>query len=254
MYSNGQPQPNTVAPTCVGVNVVVSPSYPDTMLPADSPWQGRFVRRLSNTCGVCSVQPSLVHRSMDDLAASHARNELQRTSRMGGRLRGQHYSSSYVYRGQPLRAKVPVMEEAFVKVIGASLGAFGVWAVLAGIIVPALSKAFPEWRKVSSSNETSIRDSLMHRVETLEARVVTLEAVNLRQREQYEAEIRIMRHRLNNESATFDMLLMLIEAAPLKITDHVDRIKKMRFERAQNVAIESGAMVASSVDDGRAVV
>lgn len=157
------------------------------------------------------------------------------------------------------------MGEAFEKMVGASLGAFGVWAVLAGIIFPALAKAFPEWRKVSGSNEGAIRDTLIHRIDTLEKRIGDLESEAQRQREkhelemnqqrdQHEAENRIMRHKLNNESATLDMLLMLFEAAPDRISEHIERIKQMRAERARNVAIESGAMSASSLNDGRAVV
>ena len=130
-----------------------------------------------------------------------------------------------------------------------SLGSIGLWGIIAGTVFTALSKAIPEWRKGTHTNEDNIREDLIHRIDALETRIHQLEDENQRQREHHDSEMRVMRHKLNNETASLDALLMLMEAVPDKVGEHVERIKEMRKERAQNIAIESGNLSAKSLNN-----
>ena len=120
-----------------------------------------------------------------------------------------------------------------------------------GIVLGALLRSIPKWREAEIGGEAGLRADMVHRIDKLESQVLGLETENQRQREKYEAAMRIMSHKLANETASLDALLMLLEAAPGKLSEHVDRIKSMRAERARNVAIETAGLNAMTVSDGR---
>jgi hypothetical protein len=130
------------------------------------------------------------------------------------------------------------------KIEGMTPGAYGIF-VLVALALAALIKAWPSLRKMNIEADGSL---LMARIGTLEKQISTLEAKMGEDQERHAAEMQIMRHRLNNETAALDALLLLLEAAPEKVAENITRIKEMRHARAQVAALESGAMAGAAIN------
>jgi len=126
-------------------------------------------------------------------------------------------------------------------------GAYGIF-VLVVIAIGTLIKVWPSLRKMNIEADGSLRSDLLGRIGTLERHVATLEAKLSEDQERHAAEMQIMRHRLNNETAALDALLLLLEAAPEKVAENISRIKEMRHARAQVAALESGAMAGAAIN------
>jgi peptidoglycan hydrolase CwlO-like protein len=133
------------------------------------------------------------------------------------------------------------------KIEGMTPGAYGIF-VLVALALAALIKAWPSLRKMNIEADGSLRSDLMARIGTLEKQISTLEAKMGEDQERHAAEMQIMRHRLNNETAALDALLLLLEAAPEKVAENITRIKEMRHARAQVAALESGAMAGAAIN------
>lgn len=88
---------------------------------------------------------------------------------------------------------------------------------LLGIII----RQILPWRRQVDEVAQHLRDDLLRRVEKLER---TLERERLR----HNAERALDRHRLNNVTACFDAMLLLLEMNPGRATEIVVKIKEMR--------------------------
>lgn len=117
-------------------------------------------------------------------------------------------------------------------------GAWGSFLVLCGIIIRQVGP----WRKQSIEAAQRLRDDLLHRVEKLEK---TLD----RERARHNAERALDRHRLNNVTACFDALMMLLETNPERASEAVAKIKEMRARQLESEALEKGAIHAAMIAD-----
>lgn len=123
---------------------------------------------------------------------------------------------------------------------------------LAGVWIAALSflgllvRQVVPWKKIASDAEAHLRTDLIRRIERLE-RILD------RERTRHNAERALDRHRLNNVTQCFDALLLLIEMAPEKATDAVQKIKTMREAQlsaeSEEKAIIRAAEIAADQDE-----
>lgn len=113
------------------------------------------------------------------------------------------------------------------------------WALTFSVII-ALIKGWPAIADAALKAKMALGDRRVSRIEKLEARIEE-------QRVSYEAEISILRHDLNNVRASFDALLLLIESAPEKAAEHVERIKSKRKEQDANQAAEKATIRAARI-------
>lgn len=122
------------------------------------------------------------------------------------------------------------------------------------IALIVLIKSWPSIRQVELVADQSLRGDLLGRITALEAEIIAVRKAMDHERtrheaeirtmtERHSAEIRIMRHQLNNETASLDMLLAMLETAPNKVTESIGRIKEMRAQRRLEIAAEIGALV-----------
>lgn len=121
-----------------------------------------------------------------------------------------------------------------------SVGIIGVFALCITAVVTVWLRGFPTLKRDQLDADGLLRKDLLARLLAVEVRLASVEADNVRLRELHAGEMTIMRHKLANETASLDALLMLLAAVPDKVNDHIERIKQMRDERARNVAIETG--------------
>jgi hypothetical protein len=84
-------------------------------------------------------------------------------------------------------------------------------------------------------------------VDTLTERLARVEADQARERALCDANLAVLRHRLNNALQLFEGLLMVIEAAPDKAADYVSKIKERRAQQEQAEATEKAAIQAAII-------
>lgn len=118
-------------------------------------------------------------------------------------------------------------------------GTTGSFLALLAVIV----KTWVPIRKMRLSADETFRGELMERVEKLESKIDE-------ERARCEADLSIMRHRMNNVTMCFDALLLLIETAPEKAADHVAKIKAMRVTQQEVEAKEKATYHAAKVAAG----
>lgn len=121
----------------------------------------------------------------------------------------------------------------------------GVWIAALSLVGMLIRQAVP-WKKVSSDSDAHLRADLIRRVEKLERMLE-------RERARHNAERSIDRHRLNNVTQCFDALLLLIETAPERATEAVQKIKAMReaqqIAEAEEKAIIRAAEIAADREE-----
>lgn len=122
----------------------------------------------------------------------------------------------------------------------------GVWGLIAGIVIWWI-RGEPDRRRARTEQDSSLRTDLLSRLKMLEHEVKLLTAKSEADREHHEAEMRIMRHKLGNETTSLDALLMLLETNPDKVGDAVFRIKEMRKRQADIVAEQYAQVMAARV-------
>jgi len=120
------------------------------------------------------------------------------------------------------------------------------WGVLA-LLVTAMVRLWPAMTKLSSDREKSLLEARAADNAELRQRVEDLEQRLDKDRTQHEAERKIDRHRINNLTQCLDALLMLLEVAPDKASEHVNKIKEMRERQAANETVEKAAVQAASI-------
>ncbi len=137
------------------------------------------------------------------------------------------------------------------------------WSPLAALalMVVAWLKIRPQLKQISSQSETEktrlsnereagLVASLSARVSTLENEIVLLRQGMDRERAAHEAEMRVVRHRLHNETTSLDGLLDLLQVNPDRVIESVAAIKERRARNKQAIAAEQGAMAGAQMKDG----
>jgi hypothetical protein len=117
-------------------------------------------------------------------------------------------------------------------------GAWGAFLALLGIIVRQVGP----WRKLSIDADQRLRDDLLRRVEKLERELDRKEI-------RHQAERAADRHKLNNIGQCFDAMIIMLEAAPEKVSEIVVRIKEMRARQLEAEAMEKAVIHAASIAD-----
>lgn len=121
----------------------------------------------------------------------------------------------------------------------ASLPALSLAALLLAVI--AAIKVWPQLRQMQIESDSSLRGVLMGRVNELETRVADLERLLAKEQASHAVEISDLQHDLRNETACLDAFLLLAEANPDNVLEHIPRIKEMRERHKQRVALKVGA-------------
>lgn len=126
---------------------------------------------------------------------------------------------------------------------GWSPTAYSVLALLVttwGVIATAFIKQWGPWRKIKVDADEAFRVALSERV-------TSLERLNARQAARHEAERAHDRHRLNNVTQCFDMLLMLIKTNPDKAGEVVEMVEAMRARQLIAEAEEKAVIRAAEI-------
>lgn len=87
----------------------------------------------------------------------------------------------------------------------------------------------------------------MHLVRQLNARVETVETMAAQERAICDANLSVLRHRVNNLSGAFDSLLLMAEMAPDRVPEFAARIKQRRAAQEQAEAAEKAAVAAAAL-------
>ena len=130
----------------------------------------------------------------------------------------------------------------------------GLLNLLVGGALVAWIKQRPKMRELEQTAEGKLREDLMERVRKLEADAATQAAIREAERARHEAEMSIMRHRVNNSDQCLDALLLLLKTAPEKVDQAVHHIEAMRARQREEIATEKGAQAGAQVAVTAAVV
>jgi hypothetical protein len=95
-------------------------------------------------------------------------------------------------------------------------------------------------------------DVAMNLVQVLSQRVATVEDQSAQERALCDANLTVLRHRINNLSMSFNGLLLVMELSPDKAGEYVARIKEQRAQQELAEAAEKAAVTAASVSSARA--
>jgi hypothetical protein len=117
--------------------------------------------------------------------------------------------------------------------------AAGVW-VAALSFLGMLVRQIAPWKKQAAEVDERLRNDLIRRVERLERTLDTERAI-------HKAERSLDRHRLNNVTNCFDALLLLLEMAPERATEAVQKIKAMRADQLRAESEEKALIRAAEI-------
>jgi len=116
----------------------------------------------------------------------------------------------------------------------------GLLNLLVGGALVSWIRSRPRLKEIEVDADSDLRKDLLKRVETLERKLDEERAI-------HEAQIAIMRHRLNNSDQCIDALLMLLETSPDKVSEAVGMIKEMRARQREAEAQEKAAFHAAKI-------
>ena len=125
-------------------------------------------------------------------------------------------------------------------VVGPICGAIGAMVTMA-------IRTRPQLAKIKADGDAALVAKLMARVEALEKQVELLQKQVEQERARHAAIEQITRHALANERQANDALLMLWETSPDKIPEHIHRIKAMRAEQADRLAMEKATITGAQL-------
>ncbi len=133
--------------------------------------------------------------------------------------------------------------ETLVQIAGSSFERAPWGWLLTFSVIGVIIKGWPAIQDAVTRAKTALGDRRLSRIEKLEAKLE-------QQSVAHEAEVKILRHQLNNVNSCLDAILLLIEAAPDRASEHVAKIRVMRAEqsqaeRAEKNAIQSAKIVAA---------
>ncbi|WP_174290995.1 hypothetical protein [Sphingomonas bacterium] len=115
-------------------------------------------------------------------------------------------------------------------------------------------KTRPKMREVNLTADEKLREDLLQRVAKLEADAAANALIRENERARHEAELAIMRHRVNNSDQCLDALLLLLKTSPEKVDQAVHHIEAMRARQKEEIALEKGAQAGAKVATTAAVV
>jgi response regulator RpfG family c-di-GMP phosphodiesterase len=115
----------------------------------------------------------------------------------------------------------------------------GVW-VAALSFLGILIRQIGPWKQQTAEVEQRLRDDLIRRLEKVERTLDSERAI-------HKAERSLDRHRLNNVTQCFDALLLLIEMAPERATEAVQKIKEMRSTQLRAESEEKALIRAAEI-------
>ena len=130
--------------------------------------------------------------------------------------------------------------------IGSIITGTGAWAAV-GTLVGIVLKGRVPMRKMKLDADEKLRDDLMARVQKLEADAAAAATLREAERARHEAEMAIMRHRVNNSDQCLDALLLLLKTSPEKVDQAVQHIEAMRQRQKDEIALEKGAQAGAKV-------
>lgn len=119
--------------------------------------------------------------------------------------------------------------------------------LLVGGLLVAIVKTRPALKKIGNEREQMILAARGEDMEAMRDRIEKLEARAEQKDAEHEAEIRVMRHRLNNVTSCLDALLLLLKTSPDKAAEHVGLITEMRERQMAAEAAEKGAIAGARV-------
>lgn len=117
--------------------------------------------------------------------------------------------------------------------------AAGVWVAALSFLGLLIRQVGP-WHKQATDAEKAFRDELIKRVDKLERR-------QERERARHNAERAIDRHRLNNVTACFDAMVLLVKTSPEKAPEIVQSIEEMRARQREEEAVEKARIHAALI-------
>lgn len=120
------------------------------------------------------------------------------------------------------------------------------WALLF-MAVATYWKILPKLKEITNKREIDLLEKRGEDMKSMSERLDKVEAERNADRKAHEAEVVLLRHRLNNVTQCLDALIMLIEAAPDKSAKHIEMIKKMRGQQRAEEALEKGAVIGASL-------
>ena len=138
-----------------------------------------------------------------------------------------------------------------------TLGTIGVWGLIVvgiGNILLALVKDRPALKRIQVEEDSSLRETLLGRVETLEKRIEAMTAQHAAKEELHAAELALVRHRMNNESASMDALVGMLEANPNIPPETIKRITDSRARAAEAFATEMNAITMARIALAQSVI
>jgi len=119
--------------------------------------------------------------------------------------------------------------------------------LLIGGLLVAIVRIQPALKKIRTEREQSQLEARGEDMEAMRTRIEKLEDRLEKKDAEHEAEVKIIRHRLNNVTQAFEALLLLLETAPDKAAEHVQRIKALRADQIKAEAAEKGAVAAAKI-------
>ena len=111
----------------------------------------------------------------------------------------------------------------------------------AGLGAGGLVKTWLDHKRAARRATDEVAMTLVGR---LTQRMESVEANAAQERALCDANLAVLRHRVNNLSGSFDGLLLLIEAAPERAGEFVTRIKERRAEQERTEAAEKANVAA----------
>ena len=131
-----------------------------------------------------------------------------------------------------------------------ALGTVGVWGLIIvgiGNILLALVKDRPALKKLQVEEDSSLRETLLGRVESLEKRIEAMTAQSAAKDELHAAETAALRHRLNGESMSVEAVLGLLEGHPNFPPETLKRITDSRARQLEQFNAEMNAITAARI-------
>ena len=121
--------------------------------------------------------------------------------------------------------------------------------ILGGGVLGAWIKNRPKMREVTLTAEEKLRDDLIARVTKLEADVQIRERERDNERARHEAELRMMRHRLNNSDQGIEALLLILDDddLPDRLKIKVQRIRDLRARQKDAEERERDTITAAAL-------
>ncbi|OHD00904.1 MAG: hypothetical protein A2885_13440 [Sphingopyxis sp. RIFCSPHIGHO2_01_FULL_65_24] len=131
---------------------------------------------------------------------------------------------------------------------GVSLALLGTLCTALGAIIAAVITSRVSMRKVNTDADASLRGDLLDRLVKLEGRIDRMTANQAAERELHNAEMGVMRHRMNNESQAFDAALNLLEGTDAVPADRLKRILDHRDAQRSQYITEMAAITTARID------